>query len=201
MPLTPGTRLGPYAVQSLLGRGGMGEVYRARDTKLNRDVAVKVLPDLFASAYPLKLFDPRQAHPTRLTAQHVDNGGSLSPDDRWLAYQAIADGRPGLYVRPLTGTGPAVRFSRSTGEFPVFLLDGKTLAFARSGHLVVLRGTKGTGASRPGPNAPWRSWRSGRDGHTERHTTRPPTAVFWRSSAPTLRRRLASVWCLDGTAR
>src|SRR5712691_3434231 len=49
MPLTPGTRLGPYAVQSLLGTGGTGEVYRARDTKLNRDVAIKVLPDVFAS--------------------------------------------------------------------------------------------------------------------------------------------------------
>src|SRR5438093_12747186 len=49
MPLTPGTRLGSYEVQALLGTGGMGEVYRARDTKLHRDVAIKVLPDLFAS--------------------------------------------------------------------------------------------------------------------------------------------------------
>src|SRR5712691_10906058 len=49
MPLTPGTRLGSYAVQSLIGAGGMGEVYRARDTKLNRDVAIKVLPDVFAN--------------------------------------------------------------------------------------------------------------------------------------------------------
>src|SRR5688572_26184549 len=43
MPLTPGFRLGPYEVISALGTGGMGEVYRARDTKLNRDVAIKVL--------------------------------------------------------------------------------------------------------------------------------------------------------------
>ena len=43
MSLTPGTRLGPYEVLSLLGVGGMGVVYRARDTKLNRDVAIKVL--------------------------------------------------------------------------------------------------------------------------------------------------------------
>src|SRR6187455_2860661 len=41
--LTPGPELGPYCVQALLGAGGMGEVYRARDTKLNRDVALKVL--------------------------------------------------------------------------------------------------------------------------------------------------------------
>src|SRR5688572_11104452 len=48
MPLTPGTRVGPYEIQSPLAAGGMGEVYRARDEKLNRTVAIKVLPDLFA---------------------------------------------------------------------------------------------------------------------------------------------------------
>jgi serine/threonine protein kinase len=49
MALSVGTRLGPYEVTSTLGRGGMGEVFRARDTRLNREVALKVLPDLFAS--------------------------------------------------------------------------------------------------------------------------------------------------------
>jgi len=49
LALAPGTRLGPYEVTAFIGRGGMGEVYRARDTKLHRDVALKVLPDLFAS--------------------------------------------------------------------------------------------------------------------------------------------------------
>src|SRR5262245_60995441 len=49
MPLAPGVRLGLYEVTSLLGSGGMGEVYRARDAKLNRDVALKVLPDSFAT--------------------------------------------------------------------------------------------------------------------------------------------------------
>ena len=49
LALTAGTRLGPYEIVSALGAGGMGEVYRARDTKLNRDVAIKVLPDSFAS--------------------------------------------------------------------------------------------------------------------------------------------------------
>jgi len=48
MALTSGTKLGPYEIQSPLGAGGMGEVYRAHDTRLNRDVAIKVLPPAFA---------------------------------------------------------------------------------------------------------------------------------------------------------
>ena len=44
MPLAAGTRLGPYEVLGPIGAGGMGEVYRARDTRLDRKVAVKVLP-------------------------------------------------------------------------------------------------------------------------------------------------------------
>src|ERR1700675_1253434 len=48
MPLTVGDRLGSYEIVAAIGAGGMGEVYRARDTKLKRDVALKVLPDAFA---------------------------------------------------------------------------------------------------------------------------------------------------------
>ena len=48
MPLVAGTKLGTYEILAPIGKGGMGEVYRARDTKLKRDVAIKVLPGEFA---------------------------------------------------------------------------------------------------------------------------------------------------------
>lgn len=49
MSLAPGTRIGPYEVVSMIGAGGMGEVYRAHDTSLKRDVALKILPESFAA--------------------------------------------------------------------------------------------------------------------------------------------------------
>jgi len=55
MPLTSGTKLGPYEIQSQLGAGGMGEVYRARDTRLDRTVALKILPSAFSA-------DPDRLH-------------------------------------------------------------------------------------------------------------------------------------------
>jgi serine/threonine protein kinase len=51
MPLATGTRLGPYEIVVAIGAGAMGEVYRARDTRRSRDVAIKVLPDLLANDF------------------------------------------------------------------------------------------------------------------------------------------------------
>ena len=51
MSLTPGTTLGSHEVVAEIGRGGMGEVYRARDTKLDRDMALKVLTGRFTEAH------------------------------------------------------------------------------------------------------------------------------------------------------
>ena len=64
MPLGVGDRVGPYDITAKIGEGGMGEVYRARDTKLDRDVALKVLPEAFTS-------DPdRRTHPQPAEEKH-----------------------------------------------------------------------------------------------------------------------------------
>ena len=68
MPLQPGDRLGPYTIQSLLGVGGMGEVYRAHDDRLGRDVALKVIsPRLVADPSLRRRFEleARAARPFR----------------------------------------------------------------------------------------------------------------------------------------
>ncbi len=85
MALTPGTRLGPYEILSAIGAGGMGEVYQAHDTKLGRDVAVKVLPEAFAhDADRLSRFQ-REAkmlaslnHPNIATIHGLEQSGGTS---------------------------------------------------------------------------------------------------------------------------
>ena len=72
MALTPGTKLGPYEIQSPLGSGGMGEVYRARDTRLGRDVAVKVLPANLSSEPALRQRLEREAKAvSKLSHPHI----------------------------------------------------------------------------------------------------------------------------------
>src|SRR5688500_18217311 len=62
MTLSPGTHLGSYEILSPLGAGGMGEVYRAKDNKLGRHVAIKVLPEAFASDRERMARFQREAH-------------------------------------------------------------------------------------------------------------------------------------------
>src|SRR5262245_27961209 len=72
MPLAPGTKLGPYEITAPLGAGGMGEVYRARDTRLERIVAIKVLPDHLSSNPDSKQRFEREARAiSSLNHQHI----------------------------------------------------------------------------------------------------------------------------------
>ena len=74
MPLSPGTTIGPYHVTAKLGEGGMGEVYRARDTTLDRDVALKVLPEAFTSD-PDRLARFRREAKVLASLNHPNIGG------------------------------------------------------------------------------------------------------------------------------
>src|SRR5258705_11490196 len=72
MAITPGTRLGPYEIVSALGAGGMGEVYRARDTRLERSVAIKVLPANVSSDPSLRQRLEREAKAvSKLSHPHI----------------------------------------------------------------------------------------------------------------------------------
>ena len=72
MSLAPGTRLGPYEILSSLGSGGMGEVYRARDTRLGRDVAIQVLPEQFAhEPERLRRFEGEARSASALSDPHI----------------------------------------------------------------------------------------------------------------------------------
>src|SRR5262249_56631830 len=94
MSLQPGSRLGPYEILSPLGAGGMGEVYRARDAKLNRHVALKILPDIF---FP----DPdRLARFTR----EAQVGAALNHPHIAAVYGfQESDGVPALVLEPVQG--------------------------------------------------------------------------------------------------
>jgi serine/threonine protein kinase len=72
MALSTGTRLGPYEIQSAIGAGGMGEVYKARDTRLNRDVAIKELAASLATDSQLReRFDREARTISQLDHPHI----------------------------------------------------------------------------------------------------------------------------------
>jgi len=92
MPLTPGTRLGTYEIVAPIGAGGMGEVYRARDTRLGREVAIKVLPRDLAATPEVRARFEREArlissfnHPNICTVHDVGHEG----DDFYLVMEFI----------------------------------------------------------------------------------------------------------------
>lgn len=82
MPLSPGSHVGPYEILSRIGAGGMGEVFRARDTRLGRTVAVKALPSQFAQNTQLKLRLQREAKAiSSLTHPHICALYDIGQDD------------------------------------------------------------------------------------------------------------------------
>ena len=87
MSLAAGSRLGPYEIVSPLGAGGMGEVYRARDTRLHRDVAVKVLPDAFAADPDrVRRFQQEARAVAALSHPHICQIFDVGPDYLVLEY-------------------------------------------------------------------------------------------------------------------
>ncbi len=105
MALSAGTRLGPYEILERLGAGGMGEVYRARDTRLGRDVAIKILPaEVSADAGRLKRFEKEARtasalnHPNIVTIYEIDEIDSV----RFIAMERVQ----GKTLRELLHSGP-----------------------------------------------------------------------------------------------
>ncbi len=103
--LSPGTQLGPYEILSLLGSGGMGEVYRARDPRLGRDIAIKVLPATFASdADRLRRFEQEARaaaalnHPNIVTVHSVEK-----VNDVLLLTMEVVEGQPLSLAIPKDG--------------------------------------------------------------------------------------------------
>jgi serine/threonine protein kinase/Tol biopolymer transport system component len=104
MPLRAGTRLGPYEILEIIGAGGMGEVYRARDPKLGRDVAIKVLPDALLDADRLARFEREARVLASLNHPHIADiyGFEQSGDVHGLVLELV-DG-PTLADRLRTGS-------------------------------------------------------------------------------------------------
>src|SRR5258708_20289665 len=106
MALTPGTKLGPYEIQSPLGAGGMGKVYRALDTRLDRTVAIKILPESFANdADRLQRFEHEARvlstlnHPNLLSVFDVGTQGGI--------HYLVSELLEGHTLRERLRTGPS----------------------------------------------------------------------------------------------
>jgi eukaryotic-like serine/threonine-protein kinase len=114
MSLAAGTRVGPYEIVSAIGAGGMGEVYRARDPKLQRDVAIKVLPDLFA------------ADPERLARFEREAQVLASLNHPNIAHVYGVEDLPPSHLRQ--GYGGQEGGSHATAALIMELVDGEDLS-------------------------------------------------------------------------
>jgi serine/threonine protein kinase len=121
MALTPGTKLGPYEIQSPLGAGGMGEVYRARDTRLDRTVAIKILPNHLSLSPEFKQRFEREARTvSSLNHPHICH----------LYDVGSQDGTDFLVMEFLDGETLADRLRRGALQFSELLKIGMDVAEA-----------------------------------------------------------------------
>src|SRR5438876_4193150 len=125
MSLMPGARLGPYEILAAIGAGGMGEVYRARDTKLDRDVAIKVLPQSIATdPDALARFESEAksvaalSHPNILAIHDFGNQDGVS--------YAVMELLEGGTLREMLDAGPLSR--RRTMDYALQLARGLAAA-------------------------------------------------------------------------
>src|SRR4030095_2607343 len=130
MPLTSGTRLGPYEIVAALGAGGMGEVYRARDTRLERDVATKVLPPNLSSDSSLRQRLEREAKAvSKLSHPHICTLHDIGHQDGVdFIVMELVDGET-LEQRLLKGPLPPDKVVRYAAQIADALAKAHKLGF------------------------------------------------------------------------
>jgi eukaryotic-like serine/threonine-protein kinase len=131
MPLGLGSKLGPYEILALLGAGGMGEVYRARDTRLGRDVALKILPaDVAADPGRRQRFETEARAVAALNHPNIVSVYDVAFEDR-IAF-TVSELVPGETLRHTIARGPAP--VRKVLDIAAQIADG--LAAAHAAHIV-----------------------------------------------------------------
>lgn len=139
MPLVPGNKLGPYEIVELLGAGGMGEVYRARDKRLARDAALKVLPEAFAcDAQRMVRFEREAKVLASLSHPNIAVLYGLEESKGWHTTDAVPGRRLSVFRklpddRKLRRHGGRAAFPDDQGK-------GCTCQFQRSEHRPALDG-------------------------------------------------------------
>src|SRR6186713_1064872 len=114
--LSNGTRLGSYHIVSAIGAGGMGEVYRARDPQLNRDVAIKILPDVFALD-PERLARFTREAQTLAALNHANIAAIYGIEDRALVMELVeGDDLSVLIARGALPLAEALPIARQIAE-------------------------------------------------------------------------------------
>jgi serine/threonine protein kinase len=113
MSLAPGTRLGAYEVLSPIGAGGMGEVYRAHDSKLKRDVAIKVLPDSLATD-PDRLARFKREAQVLASLNHPNIGGIYGFEDADAVHALVLELVEGPTLADRIAQGPIPVDERAT---------------------------------------------------------------------------------------